>query len=52
MNIVFSGPSGSGKGILTELLLKTSKFKKFITCTTRRPRENEKNGFIERINGY
>ena len=45
MNIVFSGPSGSGKGTLTELLLKSSKFKKFTTCTTRKPRENEKNGF-------
>lgn len=45
MNIVLSGPSGSGKGTLTELLLKSSKFKKFTTCTTRKPRENEKNGF-------
>lgn len=45
MNIVFSGPSGSGKGTLTELLLRNSKFKKFVTCTTRKPRENEKNGF-------
>lgn len=45
MNIVFSGPSRSGKGTLTELLLKSSKFKKFTTCTTRKPRENKKNGF-------
>lgn len=45
MNIVFSGPSGPGKGTLTELLLKSSKFKKFTTCTTRKPRKNEKDGF-------
>lgn len=45
MNIVFSGPSGSGKGTLTELLLKSNNFKKFTTCTTRKPRENERNGF-------
>lgn len=45
MNIVFSGPSGSGKGTLTKLLLKSNNFKKFTTCTTRKPRENEQNGF-------
>ena len=45
MNIVFSGPSGSGKGTLTELLLKNNNFKKFTTCTTRKPRDNERNGF-------
>ncbi len=45
MNIVFSGPSGSGKGTLTELLLKSNNFKKFTTCTTRKPRENERNRF-------
>lgn len=45
MNIVFSGPSGSGKETLTELLLKSNNFKKFTTCTTRKPRENERNGF-------
>ena len=42
MNIVFSGPSGLGKGTLTELLLKSLKFKKFTTCITRKTRENEK----------
>ena len=45
MNIVISGPSGSGKGTLTELLLKNNNFKRFITCTTRKPREDEKHGF-------
>ena len=45
MNIVLSGPSGSGKGALTELLIKDNTFKKFITCTTRKPREYERNGF-------
>ena len=45
MNIVISGPSGSGKGTLTELLLKNNNFKRFITCTTRNPREDEKHGF-------
>ena len=44
MNIVFSGPSGSGKGTLTELLLKDPNFKKFTICTTRKPRDNEKEG--------
>ena len=45
MNIVFSGPSGAGKGTLTEMFLKDNNFKKFTTCTTRKPREGEKNGF-------
>lgn len=45
MNIVLSGPSGTGKGTLTEMLLKNSGFKKFTTCTTRKPRDGEKNGF-------
>lgn len=29
MNIVFSGPSGAGKGTLTEMFLKNSNLKKF-----------------------
>ena len=45
MNIVFSGPSGAGKGTLTEMFLKNNHFKKFTTCTTRKPREGEKDGF-------
>ena len=45
MNLVFSGPSGSGKGTITELLLKNPKFRKFTTCTTRKPREGEIDGF-------
>lgn len=45
MNIVFSGPSGAGKGTLTEMFLKDNNFKKFTTCTTRKPREGEKEGF-------
>ena len=45
MNIVFSGPSGAGKGTLTEMFLKDDSFRKFTTCTTRKPREDEKDGF-------
>ena len=45
MNKVFSGPSGAGKGTLTEMFLKDNNFKKFTTCTTRKPREGEKDGF-------
>lgn len=45
MNLVLSGPSGSGKGTVTEKLLLNDKFKKFITCTTRNSRELEMNGF-------
>lgn len=45
MNIVLSGPSGSGKGTVTEILMNKMGYRKFTTCTTRLPRENEKDGF-------
>ncbi len=45
MNIVLSGPSGSGKSTITEILMKKMGYKKFTTCTTRKPCENEKDGF-------
>lgn len=45
MNIVLSGPSGSGKGTITEILMNKMGCRKFTTCTTRKPRENEKDGF-------
>lgn len=45
MNIVLSGPSGSGKGTITEMLMNKMEYRKFTTCTTRPSRENEKNGF-------
>lgn len=45
MNLVFSGPSGAGKGTITELLITSDNFRKFITCTTRKPRDNERDGF-------
>lgn len=45
MNIVLSGPSGSGKGTITNVLMKEKGFKKFTTCTTRNQREGEVEGF-------
>lgn len=45
MIIVISGPSGVGKGAVTkELVKKDKKFEIAVTCTTRKPRENEVNG--------
>ena len=42
--IVISGPSGVGKTSICEALLKKSKFKRVITCTTRPPRGGEQDG--------
>lgn len=45
MIIVISGPSGVGKGVVSKALLELDpKFEIAITCTTRKPRETEKNG--------
>lgn len=52
MNLVISGPSGSGKGTLTSLLLLECEFVKSVSYTTRIKREKEINGrdyyFVER----
>jgi len=43
--IIVSGPSGAGKSILVESVLKTCPDLRFsISCTTRQPRANEKDG--------
>ena len=43
--LVLSGPSGVGKGTLVELLLKEDhRLCKSVSCTTRAPREGEKEG--------
>ena len=43
--VILSAPSGAGKTTLEKLLLKEiPDLVKVITCTTRQPRENEKNG--------
>uniref|UniRef100_A0A7C4YEB2 Guanylate kinase n=1 Tax=Caldisericum exile TaxID=693075 RepID=A0A7C4YEB2_9BACT len=45
MIIVISGPSGVGKGaVCRELIKLDEKLEIAITCTTRKPRENEVNG--------
>lgn len=44
MNLVISGPSGSGKGTLINLLLIDSDFKKSVSYTTRTIREGEIQG--------
>lgn len=52
MNLVIIGPSGSGKGTLTSLLLLEGEFVKSVSYTTRIKREKEINGrdyyFVER----
>ena len=43
--IVISGPSGVGKGTLVDLLLREDdSLVKSVSCTTRAPREGEKDG--------
>ncbi|MCD6106658.1 MAG: guanylate kinase [Caldisericaceae bacterium] len=45
MIIVISGPSGVGKGtVVQKLIEKNPHFVRSISCTTRKPREGEKNG--------
>ena len=44
MNLVISGPSGSGKGTLINLLLIDSDFQKYVSYTTRKMREGEIHG--------
>jgi guanylate kinase len=53
--VVISGPSGAGKGTLCKVLLEqNSHFKLSVSCTTRSPRANEKEGinyfFVSREN--
>ncbi|MDE6613727.1 MAG: guanylate kinase [Clostridia bacterium] len=42
--IVLSGPSGVGKGTIVERLLKSGGYSLSVSCTTRAPREGEKQG--------
>lgn len=42
--IVLSGPSGVGKGTIVNELLKKGNFALSVSCTTRAPREGEKDG--------
>lgn len=42
--IVISGPSGVGKGTIVKKLLKTGGYSLSVSCTTRAPREGEKEG--------
>lgn len=42
--IVISGPSGAGKGTIVKKLLSDGNFALSISCTTRTPREGEKDG--------
>ncbi|MFC1612871.1 guanylate kinase [Patescibacteria group bacterium] len=43
--IVISAPTGSGKNTVVDLLLeKNNRLEETISCATRKPRENEKNG--------
>lgn len=42
--IVLSGPSGVGKGTIVKKLLKRGGFALSVSCTTRAPRKDERNG--------
>lgn len=42
--IVFSAPSGCGKGTMLEEILKNKNFRTAVSATTRNPREGEKDG--------
>lgn len=42
--VVFSGPSGVGKGTVVKTLLQKANYSLSVSCTTRAPRENETNG--------
>lgn len=43
--VVFAGPSGSGKNtIMHEIIKRSKKISKFVTATTRKKREGEKDG--------
>ncbi|MBP5684496.1 MAG: hypothetical protein J6X02_04485 [Bacilli bacterium] len=44
MNLVISGPSGAGKGLIINHLLGEGVFKKSVSFTTRKMREGEVNG--------
>lgn len=42
--LILTGPSASGKTEVAKILIEKYKFKKFVTCTTRKPRAGEVNG--------
>jgi guanylate kinase len=42
--VVISGPSGAGKTTVCQRLLEVPGFRRLVTCTTRPPRNGEKNG--------